>query len=201
MTHTFGKQYTDAFYLTLSDAEEGPGVTLSEYHEAFLTCPLFSIELAALRLLGLATADSTSPEHLSRVARGQETSFALWTEVQRSTGDEDNGPVGVEEGVVMSNGFERTWWGVDKDDHGRARLIFGTGLEPAGPAPQQDSVLDREAPDPQPLPQPLPLPPLILRLIAPLHRLYSRVLLVAAKNHMVRRRRQRRAVDESAPGG
>lgn len=55
-------------------------VSLQDYHKAFLTSPLFKIELFLLSIVqGASTRATTRTAHLEAVARGDEKSVGPWT--------------------------------------------------------------------------------------------------------------------------
>lgn len=64
-----------------SSPPPSPNVSLQDYHKAFLTCPLFQIELHLLSMVqrGMGSSTTTSAAHLDAVARGDEKCVGPWT--------------------------------------------------------------------------------------------------------------------------
>lgn len=70
---------SDKFTIALTEAEYSGGVSLAEFHAAFLCSPVFSTELWILSKLGLAEPESLQPSHLTNVAMGDRSCLGPWT--------------------------------------------------------------------------------------------------------------------------
>jgi hypothetical protein len=183
----------DMFRLSLTRAELQDqfeeGVSLEEFHFAFLTSPLFALELWLLSdVFGIVDRTTTSSLHLREVASGEKKQFAQWSTVGREgnpdvpvsvvssrSSKQNSADVIMRVGVRQST-FCDTWWAVDlpisnrdhKQDEAAADLVFGTILEEKMTG----------------------LSGVTLRLFDPVHRLYSRLLLASAKTRLLELRRQ-----------
>ena len=69
---------SDMFRIDVTQKELAHGVTLQDFQAAFLTSPLFRLELWILRMAGAADAETTTPSHLENVAQGNERGFGPW---------------------------------------------------------------------------------------------------------------------------
>jgi hypothetical protein len=80
--HRMGCTNSDMFRIGVSATEVLPfvgGVTLADFHAAFLTSPLFKLELWLLSMSGYANKDTLDNVHLHAVSRGEERSFGPWS--------------------------------------------------------------------------------------------------------------------------
>ena len=177
------------------------GISLSEYHAAFLCSPIFQMELWLLKQLGIISTNNIDPitttiQHLQGVATGDHSSFGPWTtwavegNRSRSIGSVSNilstsSSIGSKETSSSSTAtpcvimrcrtrhgpFCDTWWALELEEETtsnhqqqqrrRPQLVFGTSLLNG----YQNSIL--------------------VRLMTPLHRLYSRLLLANCKATLV----------------
>jgi hypothetical protein len=148
--------YTDC-WATRVDGD----VDLAEYVEAFYTGRVFKLERLLLRWFA---ARPSSDADAGRVARGEQAHFAAWT-VEGRAGDQ----------LLMCDMAARTrsWFMVAPGDDAQAgggatRLYFGSAVVPmrdAAGAPRMGSAF---------------------RALLGFHRLYSRVLLSAARSRVLR---------------
>lgn len=163
---------SDLFRLKAPDS----GVTLQDYLGAFLTSPLFRLELRILKLVAVPRSlhHTLEPAHLEKVASHHADSFVLWKDrlaegdpakTIRSSEDATNPPAATR---IMrcepspGEPFCDTWWSVEasRDVPNTVDLVFGTALLP----PFSHSwALDA---------------------LGPLHRLYSRFLLASARANL-----------------
>ena len=205
-----GCQNSDMFRIALNSNDDeyfSDGISLSEYHAAFLCSPLFQMELWLLTKLGIiANIDpiTTTTQHLQSVATGDHSSFGPWTtwavegnrlrpiasvSKNSSSSSSDNSSdaksnkssspepssVTATPCVIMRcrtrhAPFCDSWWALEledatnqqqQDEYCRPELVFGTALI----GNSQNSILTR--------------------LMTPLHRFYSRLLLANCKATLV----------------
>ena len=139
---------------------EIPGkVTLAQYVEAFYTTPIFRLERLILRWL--ASRPSTDAD-VTRLATGSSDQFAAWTVEER--GDDQ---------LLLADfrGHTRSWLmvlDIGKPDAAAMRLYFGS------------AVLARPGNEPGDL-----APGAGYRALLGFHRIYSRVLLRAARSRLL----------------
>lgn len=83
-----GGQASDMFRLSWKHDETA--LALKDYHAAFLTSPLFQVELWLLSAVQRSAAwrTTTSPDHVEAVVQGQEKSVGPWT-LHAVDGDSD----------------------------------------------------------------------------------------------------------------
>ena len=75
---------SDMFRITWKDKEP---ISMQDYHQAFLTCPVFQLELFILSTLQKsAWYQTTRVSHLKAVAQGNETCMGPWS-VHATEGD------------------------------------------------------------------------------------------------------------------
>ena len=136
-------------------------LTLADYHYAFLTSRLFTLELSILQGVGLASPETTTREHLREVADGTAQSFALWS-VKFQESSATSSEILMRASTPDQKPFCDTWWMIDhkKKDGDYCELVFGTAL-----------IAERES--------------WIVWAATPLHRLYSRLLLASAKESLL----------------
>jgi hypothetical protein len=189
--YRMGCHNSDKFTISLTNDEYfSDGISLSEYHAAFLCSPVFQLELWLLSKLSAIDPITTTNDHLRSVAVGERSSFGPWTawavEGNRSSPLMSNTPKAATESfskehssktpcVIMrcrtSKGpFCDTWWALEFDDSHHPsgtltskhpQLVFGTSL--LGSSSQS----------------------IFIRILMPLHQLYSRLLLASCKATLV----------------
>lgn len=208
---------SDMFRIKIYDTEckgRGGDITLAEFHEAFLLCPLFQLELLLLRSLShtIAQSQTTSIEHLKRVAHGKQNSFGPWTyyssegnrtesiksillsKLKANKANDDNQATSATTTTVSAcqimqcepNGpksrpFCHTWWAVEATSRNTSgnvstdsivtELVFGTHLidhRNNEDNRNNTTIFDR-------------VEPFFIKVLDPIHRLYSRLLLSNAK--------------------
>lgn len=209
-----GCNNSDMFCVTVTDDEFPGGVSLSQYQAAFLCSPLFQAELWLLSCLGYADPSTTTPKQLQQVAQGEKCSFGPWTsravegnrnQVARQKLHRSNGKSESEKELnpaveppsasssfsacqimrclVSGKEFCDTWWAVGSCDalDGAPELVLGTSIilphkelqESLSPSNQSSQVVARRK------------EPLLIKLLYPFHRLYSRLLLANAKYQLI----------------
>jgi hypothetical protein len=130
-------------------------VTLSQWVFAFYTSPLFRIERLVLRVLAQAPSND---QQARDVAEGRRETFAVWL-VGARTQDQ----------LLMCDryGKTRSWFRVIPDAAGATALQFGSAVA-ARQAPDGAAGLDGG-----------------FKVLLPLHKIYSRLLIGAAKNRAI----------------
>jgi hypothetical protein len=165
-----GCKQSDMFRIHLTEPEEADGVTLQDYHAAFLQSPFFQMELFFLSFVGTLTKETTSRDHLLAVAQGEKSSFGPWTTwavegSRQKPISASSDPVSacvLMRCFVAGKPFCDTWWAIEKTaDCAHAELVFGTAMK----LPNSSA----------------PLTKLLVQVLDPFHRLYSRILLASAK--------------------
>jgi hypothetical protein len=192
---------SDMFRITLHlDKNEyfPDGISLSEYHAAFLCSPIFQLELWLLTKLGIGTnidPITTTQKHLQGVATGDHSSFGPWT-TWAVHGSRSRPIVSVSNSNIINvisdaksdsvtpcvimrcrtkhGPFCDTWWALELEDetmllndpsqkryNRNPQLVFGTSLL----KDNHNSLLGR--------------------IMTPLHRFYSRLLLANCKATLV----------------
>jgi hypothetical protein len=202
--YRMGCHNSDMFRIAIScnDDEYFPdGISLSEYHAAFLCSPVFQMELWLLTTLGIITnidPVTTTIQHLQGVATGDHSSFGPWTtwaiegnrsrpiasvstlsssssNINSDTKSTASSSSVVAPCVIMRcrtrhGPFCDTWWALELEEatnqqqggqHRRPQLVFGTALLSGA----NNSIL--------------------ARIMTPLHRFYSRLLLASCKATLV----------------
>jgi hypothetical protein len=192
-----GCHHSDMFRVSFDHKQEyfEDGISLSEFHAAFLCSPLFQLELWLLSKFGMFTnidPITTTTKHLQGVASGDHSSFGPWTtwavDGSRSrlvsTVDEKILPdttstsSTVTPCVIMrcrtrQGPFCDSWWALEMEsDDGQPsrrhpQLVFGTSLL----KDYHNSML--------------------IRVMTPLHRFYSRLLLANCKATLVHQYRMK----------
>ena len=176
------------------------GISLSEYHAAFLSSPIFQMELWLLTKVSGGNVDpvTTTIPHLRGVATGDHSSFGPWTtwavngsrlqpigssfehnnrdakaDVPSSETTTTTTPCVIMRCRTRHGPFCDTWWALELEDtastasttmeqqYRRPQLVFGT------------SLLDDYHNS------------IFVRLMTPLHRFYSRLLLANCKANLV----------------
>lgn len=205
--YRMGCHNSDMFRLdihTNDDEYFSDGISLSEYHAAFLCSPIFQMELWLLKKLGIITnidPVTTTVQHLQGVATGDHSSFGPWTtwavegnrsrpiasasastfsssssetiqDTRSNLSSSEVTPCVIMRCRTRHGPFCDTWWALELDDtinqqHRRLpQLVFGTSLLSGS----HNSILSR--------------------LMTPLHRFYSRLLLADCKATLVNQHRK-----------
>jgi hypothetical protein len=198
---------SDMFRIGVSATEVLPfvgGITLADFHAAFLTSPLFKLELCLLSMSGYANKDTIDNVHLHAVARGEERSFGPWS----TFGIEGNRqlpflfPSSVtSDGETMNERASarkeaESCTGIMRSEFPKGRPFCDTWWSIGWPIEGRDQIND-------PSRQHIELTfgtaliaerngvvsslssSLLIRMTTPLHRLYSRLLLASAKAKLV----------------
>ena len=165
------------------------GISLSEYHAAFLCSPLFQIELWLLSKISTIDRITTTKDHLQSVALGDHSSFGPWTtwaiEGSRTQSilEASNGTTSLSPKetttqskfpcVIMRCRTNRgpfcdTWWALDIEDDPHKhkphlQMKFGTSL----------IGIHKSS--------------LMVQILTPFHDLYSRLLLSSCMATLVQR--------------
>jgi hypothetical protein len=184
-----GCKQSDMFRLGVTESESADGVTLRDFHAAFLSSPLFRTELWILSKIGAAHPEMTSHEHLLDVASGEKSSFGPWTswavngsrEKAVTAQSDPASACVVMRCYVSQKPFCDTWWAVEKTlDNKLPELVFGTAMK----LPKSEKGWS--------------ITSLQLTVLDPVHRLYSRILLASAKATLLDQQRRKRAANEKA---
>lgn len=130
-------------------------VPLAEFVHAFYTTPLFRIERWILRVVARGSTDRDAHD----IANGARDSFAAWS-VESRTADE----------LLLADfsGRTRSWFKVAARDGGSTRLYFGSAVVARTKSTVHGSVPAKPG-----------------RLLLAFHRLYSRLLLAAARRRLL----------------
>ena len=200
---------SDRFTVTLTEAEYAGGVSLAEFHAAFLCSPIFQMELWILsKVLQREDFDAVTiqPRHLRDVALGERSRVGPWTAwavdgnrtravssttttttttSTTSSSSSNNKPAcQIMQCRIHNKPFCETWWAVELEE------------EPAVAAPASSVVVRH----PQLVFGTALIPSndennesssisfrrqLLTQAMTPLHRLYSRLLLASAKATLV----------------
>ena len=192
-----GCTLSDKFTIPLTEAEYSGGVSLAEFHAAFLCSPIFTTELWILSKFGQVDAASLESGHLMNVALGERSCLGPWTAWAldgnrtrpiRSTTTATSSTTGTSGATATpcqimrarfrGRPFCDTWWAVDLAESTSSSTKEGgetTVRHPhlvfgtaMIPSPD-DSVTKR----------------VLSTILNPLHRLYSRLLLASAKATLV----------------
>jgi hypothetical protein len=189
-----GCKRSDMFRVSVTESESADGITLQDYHAAFLSSPVFRTELWILSMMGAAHPAITSDEHLLDVARGEKSSFGPWTawavdgsrEKAVTAQSDPASPCVVMRCYIFDKPFCDTWWAVEKTlDNKLPELVFGTAVKKAPYDGEKGNFMS----------------PLLLAVFNPFHRLYSRILLASAKATLLdlhQQRRKRTTTNEKA---
>jgi len=178
---------SDKFTIELTETEYSGGVSLAEFHAAFLCSPVFQTELWILSKFGQVDAESLKPSHLTNVAMGDRSCLGPWTAwavdgkrtqaVSTTSGDDSTTKIKpacqIMRARFKGKPFCDTWWSVELQDASSTggdalrhpQLVFGTAMIQS----DDDSTMVR----------------LITKVLDPLHRMYSRILLASAKANLV----------------
>ncbi len=153
-----GGGFADCYVVQVAGA-----VSHADFVEAFYTSPVFRLERAILRLAGWPASDADARE----LADGRREAFAAWTVEGRAEGQ-----------LLLADvtGRTRSWLMTAPADAGPAgaggtRLYFGSAVAPRRRGPAGRPELGA-----------------VFRALLGFHRLYSRVLLRAARARLARAR-------------
>lgn len=186
-----GCKKSDMFRLSVAESESADGpITLQEFHAAFLSSPVFRNELWMLSKMGVADPRMTSVGLANDVASGEKCSFGPWTawavdgsREKAVTAQSD--PVSacvVMRCYISGKPFCDTWWAVEKTpDNEDPELVFGTAMK----APYNGEKGNF-------------MSSLLVKVLDPFHRLYSRILLASAKATLLDLHQQRLASAKAA---
>lgn len=138
-------------YTDCFSSDVGKVVTLEQFVYAFYTGFVFRLERLVLKWL---VSKPSTDEAASQVAAGTRGDFAAWAVENRS-----------ENQLLMTDfrGQTRSWFMVEPVDSDHTRLYFGSAVMARRQAGERAGK-----------------PGLTYRLLLPMHRVYSRVLLAAA---------------------
>jgi hypothetical protein len=166
-----GSKESDMFRIAITDDELASGVSLSDFHAAFLSSPVFQTELWLLSKFNIIDDTATiTREHLNQVATGEMSTFGLWTawavegsrNGQVTSRSDPTSRCQIMRCYIKGKPFVDTWWSVEKQKDTRyPELVFGT-------SPLQEKSL-------------------ATNLLAPCHRLCSRLLIASAKVTLIDR--------------
>jgi hypothetical protein len=165
-----GSKDSDMFRIAITDDELVSGVSLSDFHAAFLSSPIFQMELWLLSKITTIDTATTTREHLHQVATGEMSTFGLWTawavegnrNGQVTRRSDPTSRCQIMRCYIKGKPFCDTWWSVEKrKDSQYPELVFGTSF-----------IKERS---------------LATNLLDPLHRLYSRLLIASAKVTLIDR--------------
>jgi hypothetical protein len=206
--HRMGCTNSDMFRVGVSATEVLPfvgGIAMADFHAAFLTSPLFKLELWLLSMSGHANKETVDDAHLHAVARGEERSFGPWS----TFGTEGNRqlpflfPSSVTSGaetmnerasarkeaesctVIMRSEFPNgrpfcdTWWSIERPMEERDHPNDDPSHQHIELTFGTALIAERNG-----VVSSLPSS-LLIRMATPLHRLYSRFLLASAKAKLV----------------
>jgi hypothetical protein len=158
-----GSKDSDMFRIAITDDELASGVSLSDFHAAFLSSPIFQMELWLLSKFTTIDTATTTREHLHQVATGETSNFGPWTawavegsrNGQVTSRSDPTSRCQIMRCYIKDKAFCDTWWSVEKQKDSRyPELVFGTSLKEKS---------------------------LVTNLLDPFHRLYSRLLIASAK--------------------
>jgi hypothetical protein len=171
-----GATNSDMFRIDFVDEDNTLGVSLQDFHLAFLTSPLFQFELWILSFATVSDPATTTTEHLAAVTSGDKSSFGPWTawavEGKRSApltaSSEPASACQIMRCYIQGKTFCDTWWAVEKvADRPNPELVFGSAFK----------FCDDHK-------------PLMFRVLDPLHRLYSRLLLASAMINLIQQKQK-----------
>jgi hypothetical protein len=186
-----GCKQSDMFRLSVTESESADSpITLQEFHAAFLTSPAFRNELRIFSITGLADVEMTSPAHAKDVASGEKSSFGPWTawavdgsrqKALTPQSDPASACV-VMRCYIAGKPFCDTWWAVEKTvDNELPELVFGTAMKAPFDGANGGFMSS-----------------LLVKVLDPFHRLYSRILLASAKATLLDLHQQRLAAAKAA---
>jgi hypothetical protein len=185
-----GCKKSDMFRVSVTEAESADGtVTLQEFHAAFLSSPVFRNELWILSKMGVADPEMTSTGHVADVASGEKSSFGPWTawavdgsrEKAVTAQSDPASACVVMRCYISGKPFCDTWWAVEKTpENDLPELVFGTAMK----APYDGKGSSMSS--------------LLVKVLHPFHRLYSRILLASAKATLLDLHQQRLAAAKAA---
>lgn len=164
-----GSKDSDMFRIAITDDELASGVSLSDFHAAFLSSPIFQMELWLLSKFTTIDTATTTREHLHQVATGEMSTFGPWTawavegsrNGQVTSRSDPTSRCQIMRCYIKGKPFCDTWWSVEKQkDSPYPELVFGTSLKEKS---------------------------LATNLLDPFHRLYSRLLIASAKVTLIDR--------------
>jgi hypothetical protein len=183
-----GCKRSDMFRVSVTESESADGITLQEFHAAFLSSTVFRTELRMLSMMGAADPDITSKGHID-VASGEKSSFGPWTswavdgsrEKAVTAQSDPTSACVVMRCYISGKPFCDTWWAVEKTpDNELPELVFGTAMK--APYDGKGSFMSS----------------LLFAVVDPFHRLYSRILLASAKAALLDIHQQRLASARAA---
>jgi hypothetical protein len=179
------------FRVSVTEAESADGaITLQEFHAAFLSSPVFRNELWMLSKMGVADLEMTSTGHVADVASGEKSSFGPWTawavdgsrEMAVTAQSDPASACVIMRCYIAGKPFCDTWWVVQKStDNELPELVFGTAMK----APYDGSKGNF-------------MSSLLVKVLDPFHRLYSRILLASAKATLLDLHQKRLAAAKAA---
>jgi hypothetical protein len=186
-----GCKRSDMFRLSVTESESADSpITLQEFHAAFLSSPVFRTELWMHSMIGVGNSETTSDAHAKDVASGEKSSFGPWTSWARDGSHEkkltpQSDPTSacvVMRCYISGKPLCDTWWAVEKTvDNELPELVFGTAMK--APYDGTDGSF---------------MSSLLVKVLDPFHRLYSRILLASAKATLLDLHQQRLAAAKSA---
>jgi hypothetical protein len=165
-----GCKESDMFRIAITDEEMASGVSLSDFHAAFLCSPVFQTELWLLSKFTTIDTATTTVDHLNQVATGELSTFGPWTawavegsrNGQVTSRSDPTSRCQIMRCYIKGKPFCDTWWSVEKQkDCQYPELVFGTSLK--GEKSLASTIMN------------------------PFHRLYSRLLIASAKVMLVDR--------------
>jgi hypothetical protein len=169
-----GSKHSDMFRIEITNEELASGVSLSDFHAAFLTSPIFQTELWMMSKCTTFDTATTTREHLNQVATGDMSTFGPWTawavegsrNGQVTSRSDPTSRCQIMRCYIKGKPFCDTWWSVEKQKDCRyPELVFGTSLSKNNN--NNDSML--------------------AIIMYPFHRLYSRLLIASAKVTLIDR--------------
>jgi len=205
---------TDKFTIPLTEAEYSGGVSLAEFHAAFLCSPIFSTELWILSKLGLVEPESLQSSHLMNVAMGDRSCLGPWTAwaldgnrirpisstpittTTTNSATESEGATKKKDPVVPcqimrarfhGKPFCDTWWAVELADDEQVSSSSSTaGERVRHPQLVFGTYMIHSSQDDDDSSTTGVARSILFKVVLdPLHRLYSRILLASAKATLV----------------
>jgi hypothetical protein len=175
--------------VTESESADSP-ITLQEFHAAFLSSPAFRNELRIFSMMGLTDVKMTTPTQAKDVASGEKSTFGPWTawavdgsrEKALTAQSDPASACVVMRCYISGEPFCDTWWAVEKTlDNELPELVFGTAMK----APYDGANGSF-------------MSSLLVKVLDPFHRLYSRILLASAKATLLDLHQQKLAAAKAA---
>jgi hypothetical protein len=169
-----GCKRSDMFRVSVTESESAEtSITLQEFQEAFLCSPVFRTELWMLSMMGVADPETTSDGNAIDVASGEKSTFGPWTawavdgsrEKAVTAQSLPSSACVVMRCYISGKPFCDTWWAVEKTlDNKLPELVFGTAMKAPYDGEKGNFMSS-----------------LLVAVLDPFHRLYSRILLASAK--------------------